>query len=156
MAAKGILPPTILRTHYPLPVKHQPPISPLPDIPPFLSLLPMAGPELLVGDQVDDEKHIFEARADDDMTGKHGKMEPKRTCSTLKLSLKRAGTGVETPGQPRLLSRKTQQTAVGSYTPADGSLGLGRIVPLQVFVGVKPDTTSQSTARRKIVVLPMT
>ena len=53
------------------------PLSPSP--------LRSAKSELLEDDQIKSEKKSLEARADDNMTGKHGKMEPNRTCSTIKI-----------------------------------------------------------------------
>ena len=53
MAAKGILPPTlkiIIQVHYLLPVKHQLPISPRPDIPSSPSPLRSAESESLGDD----------------------------------------------------------------------------------------------------------
>ena len=122
MAAKGILPPTlgmIVQTHYPLPVQHQSPVSLPPDIPPSPPPLPSTEPESLGDDEIKSKESSLKARAVDDMMGKHSDMESKRTCSTLKLSLQRAGTGVEAPGQPR------QRTAVDGYTDTDGSLEQG-------------------------------
>ena len=73
------------------------------------------------------------------MTGKHGKMGPKRKCSKLKVSIQPAGTRVEAPGQQRLSSREVQQTAANGCTHADGSLELEKIVFFQDVVGIGPD-----------------
>ena len=67
-----------------------------------------------------------------------GKMEPERR--TIESSL--AGTGPETPGQPRLSSRKMQRTPVDSCTHANGSSELEEIICLQAVVGMKPETAS--------------
>ena len=77
----------ILKTHYPLPVKNQSPILPPFDNRPSPSPLPSAEPESLEADHIETEENSLKARVDDDMTGNHGKMELKCTCSTLKLLL---------------------------------------------------------------------
>ena len=48
-----------------------------------------------------------------------------------------------------------QRTAVDGFTHADDSVELWRTFFLQVVVGMGSDTTSQVTARREIVILPM-
>ena len=80
LAEKGILPSTlkmILKTHYPLPVKQQPPVPPTSDIPPSLTPLSSVEPELLEDDRIETQEKILEAA--DDTTEKKGKMEPERS-----------------------------------------------------------------------------
>ena len=82
MAVKGILHPTlemILKTHYSLPVKHQPSISPSSDIPPSQSPLPSAGSKSLGNDQIEESEYNYiKTRANDDMAWKHRNIESKR------------------------------------------------------------------------------
>ena len=158
MAAKNILLPTlkiILKAPYPLPVKKQPPIPPSSDIPPSPSPLPSTEHGSLSDDQIESEEHCLEAWAYDDMTGKHGKMEPKRTCSTFKLSLQRAGAGLEAPGRLHLSSREMQRTAVDGCAHTNGSSKLGEIIFFQAVVGMKTDKPTQLNAFGEIVILPM-
>ena len=76
-----------LQTYLPLPVhKSQPP--PSPEIPTSPPPLPSAEPESLGNDQTESD-YSLDARADNDMTGKHGKMESERKCFKLKLLLQR-------------------------------------------------------------------
>ena len=82
MTVNSISPSTlkmILKTHYPLPVKQQPLISPPLDIPPSPSPLPSAEPGSLGDDQINGKENSLKARVDNDMAGKHGKMEPDRS-----------------------------------------------------------------------------
>ena len=62
---------------------------------------------------------------------------------------------VEAPGQMRFSSKGLQITAVDGFTHANGSSELVIIFLLQAVVGMRPDTTSQVTALREIVTLPM-
>ena len=48
-----------------------------------------------------------------------------------------------------------QRTDITGYTHAGGSSELGKMIIRQVNVGMKPDITSQVTARREIIILPM-
>ena len=110
MAVNGTLPPAlrmIVKIHYPLPVKHRPPVSPSSDIPPSPLPLPSTEPESLGDDQIERE-HSLKARTDDTMTGKNGKIEVKCKCSALKLSIQRAGTRVEAPRQLFFSNREMQ------------------------------------------------
>ena len=59
------------------------------------------------------------------------------------------------PGQLRLSSRELQLTALDCFTLANGNSELGVIFFIQAVVLMRPDTTSQVTARREIVTLPM-
>ena len=71
------------------------------------------------------------------------------------LESSRTGTGREAPGQPRLPNREMQPITVGDCWYADAR-GLGdTIFFLQAVVGVRPGTTSQVTACRKVVMVTM-
>ena len=86
MAAKSILSPTlttILQTHYPLPVQHQPPISSASDISPSPSPLPSAEPDFLGDDQMESEKKSLEILADD-KTGQLSQLKPECVYFTPK------------------------------------------------------------------------
>ena len=116
MAGKGILPPTlniVIQTHYPLPVQNQLPVSPPSDMSPSPSPLPVLSLSGWGTTRLRVKKIL----------SKH-----ERTCFMLKLSLQRAGTEVEAPGQSRLSSREMQRTAVDGCTHAYGSSGLEKII----------------------------
>ena len=80
-----------------------------------------------------------------------GKMKPARIALELLL----ASTGPKTPGQVRLSSREIQQTAGNGRTHANVGLKLGRTMPLQIVVGMKPEEPTQLVAVQGIVILPM-
>ena len=81
-------------------------------------------------------------------------MEPKRS-STLKLSLQRAGTGVEAPGQQSLSNREIRPITISGCWHADArDLGVS-IFFLQAATGMKSNITLQVTTRREIVIIPM-
>ena len=64
----------------------QQPISRPSDVPPCPSPLPSTEPESLGDDQIESEDSV-EEQADDNITRKHAKVEPKRICSALKLGI---------------------------------------------------------------------
>ena len=73
------------------------------------------------------------------------------------IKFQKAGTVIEAPGQLRLSSRKMQQTVVDDFTHVDGSSSQAgeSCFLLQAVDGVRPNTTSQLNARRKVVILQM-
>ena len=89
------------------------------------------------------------------MTGKHGKMEPKRTCSTLNLSRQRAGTGLEAPGRSRLSRRGVQPISVGGCWHADARDLGDSIFFLRTIAGGRLDKLTQLATFREIMTLPM-
>ena len=80
-----------------------------------------------------------------------GKMEPERKMLQSPL----AGTDLKAFGQPHLWSKDMQQTAVDGCTHTGGSSELGEMKFVQTVAGMKLDITSQVTACRKIVTLPI-
>ena len=89
------------------------------------------------------------------MKGKYGKMEPKRTCSTLYLSPQQTGSGVEAPGLSRLSRRRVQPISVGGCWHVDAQGLGGSIFFLQAIAGGRLDKPTQLAAFREIVILPM-
>ena len=126
-------------------------MSPPSDIPPSPSSLLSPQPESLGDDQIERTEDSLKAPAGGDMTGKHGKMKLKRILLESSLVV----TGLEILEPPRLLTREMQQTAIDGCMHTDGSSELGEAIFLQGLVGMESGTTLQVTARREIVILPM-
>ena len=70
--------------------------------------------------------------------------------------IRNTSTGLEAPGQLRLLSRKMQRTTADGCTLTDSSSELEEIISLQAVIGVKPEKTASPIVISLIVViLPM-
>ena len=103
-----------------------------------------------------ESEDYLQAQAGDDMTGRYGKIEPKRKWFTVKLSIGRADTGVQIPGKPRLSGSAMQRTAVDGCTHAKCSSKLGDIIFVQAAVEIPTEKiTSQLDTVQAIVILPM-